>query len=66
MTELEPKSLVFTAALFLFLLIGSAKLIIEELISLVILYKKLRATVRTPYPLEPAQSKSLPERGEPD
>jgi hypothetical protein len=64
MSELDPKSLIFSAALILFLLIGSAKLIIEELISLVILYKKLRATIRTT-PLESAQ-KSLLKRGEPD
>ena len=64
MTELDPKSLIFSAALVLFLLIGSAKLIIEELISLVILYKKLRATIRTPHPLESAQEPLL-GRGKP-
>jgi len=63
MTELDPKSLIFSAALILFLLIGSVRLIIEELISLVILYKELKATIRAPHSLE--SEKSL-ERREPD
>jgi hypothetical protein len=36
----------------LFLLIASAKLIIEELISLVTLLKKLKATMRSEYSME--------------
>ncbi len=49
MPDLE--SLIFSMALILFLLIGSAKLIIEELIALVMMFKKLKATIDSDYSL---------------
>lgn len=48
----EPEWLILRIAPALFLLIASAKLIIEELISLIKLFKKLRATINSEYSLE--------------
>lgn len=57
MTTFDPyrvfeflKSNIYLIALFCFLAIGSAKLILEELISLVILYKRLRWVIRSERP----------------
>ena len=43
---------VFSVALFLFLVIGSAKLTIEQLIALIVLVKRLIATLGSDYCLE--------------
>lgn len=48
-------SMIFAVALSLFLLIGALKLIIEQLITLVVLFKKLKATIRSSYSLETGQ-----------
>ena len=50
MPDLESQ--IFSMALIFFLLIGSAKLTIEQLITLVILFKKLKATIEGEYSLE--------------
>lgn len=50
MPDLEAQ--IFSAALIVFLLTGAAKLTIEQLISLVILFKKLKATIKSDYSLE--------------
>lgn len=50
MPDLEAR--IFSAALIVFLLTGAAKLTIEQLISLVILLKKLKATMKGTYSLE--------------
>ena len=47
-----PEWLILWIATALFLLIASVKLIIEELISLVTLFKKLKATMKSEYCLE--------------
>jgi hypothetical protein len=59
MTTFDPypvfdflKSNIYLIALCLFLAIGSAKLILEELISLVILYKRLKFVIRSELPPE--------------
>ena len=49
------ESLIFSAALAAFLSTGAAKLIIEQLISLVTLFKKLKATIKCDYSLESAK-----------
>lgn len=54
------KSKIFLIALCLFLAIGSARLILQELISLVIMYKKLKAVIRLELPVE--QSPFLDQR----
>lgn len=50
MSDLEP--LIFSGALTAFLLTGAAKLTLEQIISLVILVKKLKATIKCNYSLE--------------
>ena len=58
-------SQIFSVALTFFLLIGSAKLTIEQVINLVILFKKLKATIESQYSLE--KGKLEPRaRGEPE
>ena len=52
-----PESPILWIAPALFLLIASAKLIIEELISLVTLFKKLKATINSEYSLESGRLK---------
>jgi hypothetical protein len=52
-----PEWLVLWIAPVLFLLIAAAKLIIEELISLVTLFKKLKATMKSEYSLESGKLK---------
>ena len=47
-----PEWLILWVAPAIFLLIAAAKLIIEELISLVTLFKKLKATIGSEYSLE--------------
>ena len=47
-----PEWLILWIAPALFLLIAALKLIIEELISLVTLFKKLKATMKSEYSLE--------------
>lgn len=58
-------SQIFTVALTLFLLIGSAKLTIEQLITLVILLKRLKATFEGEYSLETGKLE-VRSRGAPD
>jgi hypothetical protein len=53
----EPEWLILRIAPALFLIIASAKLIIEELISLVKLFKKLKATINSEYSLESGKLK---------
>lgn len=53
-------STIFAVALSAFLLIGALKLTIEQLISLVILVKKLKATVLSSYSLETGKLQSPP------
>ena len=53
----EPEWLILWIAPAIFLLIASAKLIIEELISLVTLFKKLKATMQSEYSLESGKLK---------
>jgi hypothetical protein len=48
------KSNIFLIALLLFLVIGSAKLILVDLISLVMLYKRLKLVIRSELPAERA------------
>jgi hypothetical protein len=50
MPDLESQ--IFSVALILFLMIGSAKLIIEQLTALVIQFKKLKATIESEYSVE--------------
>jgi len=52
-----PEWLILWIVPALFLLIASAKLIIEELISLVTLLKKLKATMKSEYSLESGKLK---------
>ena len=47
-----PEWFILWIAPAIFLVIASAKLIIEELISLVALFKKLKATMKSEYYLE--------------
>ena len=51
------ESLILWIAPALFLLIASAKLIIEELISLITLCKKLKATMKSEYSLNSGKLK---------
>jgi hypothetical protein len=53
---MDLKSFLFSVALFLFLLIASAKLIVEELIALVILCKKLKTAYQSELPSQPHPS----------
>ena len=57
-----PEWLILWIAPALFLLIASAKLIIEELISLVTLFKKLKATMRSEYSRESGKLKMRERR----
>jgi hypothetical protein len=50
MPDLESQ--IFSVALTLFLLMGAAKLVIEQLVSLLIQYKKLEAMSKADYSLE--------------
>jgi len=52
-----PEWLILWIAPALFLLIAALKLIIEELISLVTLFKKLKATMNSEYSLESGKLK---------
>jgi hypothetical protein len=52
-----PEWLILWIAPALFLLIAAVKLIIEELISLVTLFKKLKATMKSEYSLESGRLK---------
>jgi len=52
-----PEWLILWIATALFLPIASVKLIIEELISLVTLFKKLKATMKSEYSLESGKLK---------
>jgi hypothetical protein len=56
MPDLESQ--IFSMALIFFLLIGSAKLTIEQLITLVILFKKLKATIESEYSLKTGKLES--------
>jgi len=53
----EPEWLILRIAPTLFLFIASAKLILEELISLIKVFKKLRATMNSEYSLESGKLK---------
>ncbi len=64
----EPAWLILWIAPAFFLFIASSKLIIEEFTSLVVLWKKLRATMNSEYSLEkgklgPRQQKNHGESG---
>lgn len=59
------ESHIFLVALCLFLLIGAAKLILEELIALVVLWYKLVATIRDKRMFKAGESRSLPPSQEP-
>ena len=54
------ESHIFLVALCLFLLIGAAKLILEEFITLVVLWQKLVATLRAKKSLDSSGTRSLP------
>jgi len=54
------ESHIFLVALCLFLLIGAAKLILEEFIALVALWYKLVATIREKRASQVSDSRSLP------
>jgi hypothetical protein len=56
---------IFALALTLFLLIGSANLTLEQLINLLTLLKKLKATMEAEYSLEKGKLE-VRSRGEPD
>ena len=58
-----PETLILWIAPALFLLIASAKLIIEELVSLVTLCKKLKATMKSEYSLDSGKLKVRERRG---
>jgi hypothetical protein len=60
MSELD--SLIFAIAFSLFLFIGAAKLTVEQLIALVILLKKLRATIKAEYSPEAEELRTERER----
>ena len=57
-----PEWLILWIAPALFLLIAALKLIIEELISLVTLFKKLKATMKSEYSLESGKLRVVDRR----
>jgi hypothetical protein len=61
----ELKTYIFSIALVLFLTFGAARLLLEELIALVLLIKKLIATIKANYPLESGDSKLSVQRKPP-
>jgi|GEM_PF-2407115 len=63
MPDLEAQ--ILSVVLIVFLLTGAAKLTIEQLISLVILWKKLQATIKSDYSLESGKLEK-PATGERD
>ena len=52
---LPHENYIFSVALYVFLIIGALKLTIEQLINLVILFKKLKTTITSEYSLSLGQ-----------
>jgi hypothetical protein len=53
----ELKTYIFSIALVLFLAFGATRLLLEELIALVLLFKRLIATIKSKYSLESSEKK---------
>lgn len=56
----EPESIIIVISGALLLLITASKFLMQELISLVLLYKKLCAAIKSKYPSEP-EWKDVPD-----